>query len=207
MTTQTAGHWRTAKRMHNARGQSLIEFALMMPLAVLMALGVVEVAYALLDQHIVTKLAREGSNLISRDTSLQDAGTAMTTMSSPPVDFSDGSSRLIFSVIRVGSTTGTANFGHRVMVARRIMGSLNKPSKLNMAGSGSFGGAPDFEAANADTNTGLRVTNLPAGLATFPGATIYVTEIYTTHPLITPVDGLSKFGLQVPNILYSIAYF
>jgi Flp pilus assembly protein TadG len=196
-----------ARRARNARGQSLIEFALMMPLAVLMALGVVEISYALLDQHIVTKLAREGSNLISRDTSLEAAGTAMTTMSTPPVNFSDGSSRLIFSVIRVGSTTGTANYGHRVMVARRIMGSLNQQTKLNLAGSGSFGGPPDYEAANSDSNTGLRVTNLPAGLATFPGATIYVTEIYTTHPLITPLDNLSKFGIQVPSILYSIAYF
>ena len=36
-------------------------------------LGVVETSYGLLDQHVVTKLTREGSNLISRDTSLQDA--------------------------------------------------------------------------------------------------------------------------------------
>jgi Flp pilus assembly protein TadG len=193
-----------AGRLRTARGQSLIEFAFMMPLVILMALGVVEVAYALLDQHVVTKLAREGSNLISRDTSLEAAGTALTTMSTAPVNFADGSSRLIFSVIRVGSTTGTANYGHRVMVARRIMGGLNKPSKLTLAGSGSFGGPPDYEAANSDSNTGLRVTNLPAGLAAFPGASIYVTEIYTTHPLITPVK---QFGLMVPPVLYSIAYF
>ena len=204
MTTPTTSLARVAPRVRNARGQSLIEFALMMPLVILMALGVVEVAYALLDQHVVTKLAREGSNLISRDTSLEAAGTALTTMSTAPVDFSDGSSKLIFSVIRVGSTTGTANFGQRVMIQRRVMGTLPYNSKLTMAGSGSFGGPPEYEAANADSNTGLRVTNLPAGLATFPGATIYVTEIYTTHPLITPVQ---RFGLSVPPVLYSIAYF
>ena len=51
----------------------------------MLVLGVVEVSYALLDQHVVTKLTREGSNLISRDTSLQDAATAMRSMSSRPV--------------------------------------------------------------------------------------------------------------------------
>ena len=45
-----------------------------MPLVLVLVLGVIEVGYALLDQHVVTKLTREGSNLISRDTSLADAG-------------------------------------------------------------------------------------------------------------------------------------
>ena len=35
------------------------------------AIGFVEVAYALLDNHAVTRLTREGSNLISRNTILQ----------------------------------------------------------------------------------------------------------------------------------------
>ena len=60
-----------------ASGQSLVEFAIILPLVLLIVLGVVEVGYALLDQHVVTKLTREGSNLISRDTTLQDAATAM----------------------------------------------------------------------------------------------------------------------------------
>ena len=33
---------------------------------------------------------------------------------------------------------------------------------------------------------------------------LYVTEIYTRHPLITPFD---RFGIPVPQTLYSIAYF
>ena len=87
-------------------GQSLLEFAVILPLVLLLVLGVIEVGYALLDQHVVTRLTREGSNLISRDTSLADAATAMKTMSSRPVNFANGS-RLIFSVLRQGATTGT----------------------------------------------------------------------------------------------------
>src|ERR1700704_2760489 len=72
-------------------GQSIIEFAIILPLVLILVLGVVEFSYELLDLHVVTKLTREGSNLISRDTGLVAAGTALASMSSRPVDFSNGS--------------------------------------------------------------------------------------------------------------------
>ena len=65
----------------------------------MVALGVIEVGYALLDKHVITKLTREGSNLISRETALGDAANALTKMSTRPVNFSDGTSKLIFSVV------------------------------------------------------------------------------------------------------------
>ena len=68
----------------------------------MLALGVIEFGYVLLDEHIVTKLSREGSNLISRNTPLVQARVALATMSTRPVDFSTGS-KLIFSVIRKGA--------------------------------------------------------------------------------------------------------
>ncbi len=37
-----------------------------------------------------------------------------------------------------------------------------------------------------------------------PGGMLYVTEVYTRHPLITPLD---RFGITLPQTLYSIAYF
>ena len=64
----------------------MIEFAVVLPLLLVVVLGLIEVSYALYDQHVVTKLTREGSNLISRDTSLQDAATALRTLSVRPVD-------------------------------------------------------------------------------------------------------------------------
>jgi Flp pilus assembly protein TadG len=188
--------------MKNARGQAMVELALVLPLCVVLSLGVIEVSYALLDQHIVTKLTREGSNLISRDTSLQDAATALSNMSSGPVDFST-SSTVIFSVIKRVATTGAANYDKDILYQRYQYGALSATSQLTTAGSGSFGGPPDFIAANSDNNTALQITNLPAGLLT-TGGMLYVTEIYTKHTLITPFD---KFGITVPNILYSIAYF
>ena len=93
-----------------------------MPLVVVVALGVIEVGYALLDQHVVTKLTREGSNLISRDTTIDDAVTAMRSMTTRPVDFATRS-RVIFSVLKKGSTTGTANYDQVILYQRHEYGS------------------------------------------------------------------------------------
>jgi hypothetical protein len=193
---------RIRQRAHDARGQTLIEFALVLPLILIVILGVIEVSYALLDQHVVTKLTREGSNLISRDTSLLDASTAMKNMSSGPVDFTT-SSTVILSVIKDVNTAGAGNFNKPVLYQRYQMGAIAAVSALTTLGGGAFGGAPDFLAANSDNDANLQVTNLPANLIV-PGGLLYVTEIFSKHPLITPFD---KFGVQVPTTLYSIAYF
>jgi hypothetical protein len=188
----------------DSSGQSIIEFAVILPLLLVLVLGVVEVGYALFDQQVVTKLTREGSNLTSRDVSFQDTVTALTTMSTRPVDFNDGSSRLILSVLYKGATVGSNNYNQVILRQRYEYGSYPGSSKLTIAGSGSFNGLPDYEAVNPDSNTGLQVTNVPSNIVVAPGGLVYVTEIYTRHVLITPFD---RFGVSVPQTLYSIAYF
>jgi TadE-like protein len=191
-------------RKHSGcRGQSLVEFALIMPLVLIVALGVIDFGYALLDQHVVTKLSREGANLISRDTSIEAAATAMQSMSTQPVDFSTNS-RLIFSVLKKGATVGTANYDRIILYQRHEIGSLTGvSSRLGTAG-GSFRGAPNYEAINSDTDTNLQITSPPANIVMQPGGLLYVTEIFTQH---TPLTPLENFGIPLPHQLYSIAYF
>jgi Flp pilus assembly protein TadG len=194
-------------RFINARGQSVVEFALVMPLVLTVALGVIEIGYALLDQHVVAKLTREGSNLISRDSSLQDAETVMQSMQTRPVDFNSANSRLIFSVLRKGATTSTANYDKVILYQRHAIGGLtgaSVQSKLLTRGTGSFRGAPNYEANNSDTDANLQISPLPPNVDVTRGGLLYVTEVYTRHPLITP---LNRFGVTVPDILYSIAVF
>jgi len=187
----------------SARGTSIIEFAFVMPVICVLALGVTEMGWALLDAHVVTRLAREGSNLISRDTSLQDSASAMQGMSTRPVNFNAGS-KVIFSVIRNVGTIGAPNYNRPVLYQRYEYGSYPAGSKLTISGSGSFGPAPEYQALNSDTNTGLRVTNLPGTVGTTLGGMVYVTEVYSPHSLITPFN---NFGFSLPTNLYSIAYF
>jgi hypothetical protein len=177
--------------------------AVVLPLLVITVLGVVEVSYALMDQHVVTKLTREGANLISRDTSLGDAANVLKNMATRPVDFNT-SSKGIFTVIRKGATTGSANFGQDIIYQRYEFGAMAASSFLQPKGGVTFGTPPDYQAPNADSNTGLQLNGLPPGLVVGTGSMIYVAEIFTQHQLITPFD---KFGVSVPKVLYSIAYF
>ena len=191
-------------RLRSSRGQGLIEFALLMPLILGVALGVIEVGYALLDQHVVTKLTREGSNLISRDVTIDDAATALTKMSSRPVNFSS-SARLIFSVLRKGATSSTTNYNQIILYQRYETGGLSGvSSRLTTRGTGAFHGAPNYDAYNSDTDANLQISPLPANIQMPIGGLLYVTEIYSSHPLITPLD---RFGVTVPSTLYSIALF
>jgi hypothetical protein len=194
------------QRLSSHRGQSLVEFALIMPFILLVALGVIEVGYALLDQHVVTKLSREGSNLISRDVTINDAVTALRNMSTRPVDFTaPNQSRIIFTVLRRGTTVGTPNYNNVIAYQRYAFGGLTGvQSVLRTAGNGAYNGVPDFEATNADTDTRIQVPTLPANLTIALNGSLYVTEIFTTHTLITPLSG---FGVTVPSTLYSVAYF
>jgi Flp pilus assembly protein TadG len=187
-------------RRRNEAGQSLVEFALALPFICVLVLGVTEVSYALLDQHVATRLAREGSNLISRDVTLQDAATTLSSLSSRPVNFSSSSS-VIFSVLKVGATTGSTNYGQLILYQRYQYGALAASSHVGTRGSGSFDGTNT--ATNADSNGGLQVTNVPTGTLS-PGGMMYITEIFTQHQLLTPLD---RFGITVPNQLYSVAYF
>ena len=191
-------------RLSGAAGQSLVEFSLTLPVLLVVGLGVIEVGYVLLDQHVVTKLAREGSNLISRDTSIQDAVTAMASMSTRPVDFTTDA-KVIFSVVWKVPTVGANNFDKEILYQRHEFGNLaGVQSALTTKGSGAFRGAPDYEAVNADNDINLQIANLPANLVVVRGGMIYVTEVFSKHPLITPFD---QWGITVPNMLYSIAYF
>jgi hypothetical protein len=180
----------------------MIEFAIVLPLLLVVVLGLIETSYALYDQHVVTRLTREGSNLISRDVNLGDAVTVMKGMSSRPVNF-DSSSRVIFSIILNPGTTGVANYGRPILYARYSYGAIPGASHLS-SGGGSYGPGPEYTATNPNNDTSLRITNLPANVLVPVGGMVYVTEIYSSHTLITPFN---RFGVTVPNTLYSIAYF
>jgi hypothetical protein len=190
-------------RISSASGQSLLEFSLFLPMLLVLAYGVTEAGYALLDQHVVARVTREGANLISRDVSLQQAATMMEKLTTRPVDFGDHS-RIIFSVIKKVSTTGSANYDRVVLYQRHELGSLSATSTLRTAGAVTFGPAPDYIAPNSDNNTNLRIINLPANVSLASGDRMYIAEVYSTHRLLTPLDHL---GISLPQTLYSIAFF
>jgi Flp pilus assembly protein TadG len=182
------------------RGQALVEFAIVLPLLLLLILGVIEFSYAMYAKHVLIKMAREGSNLISRNTSLVDAGTVMRSMANAPVDLNSTHSLMIFSVIRLGSTT---NVGKPVLYKRRQLGTLaGHTSILSTSGTCNFVSSNDY-ANSADDNC-LIAGGLPTGVVIPNSGQIYMTEVFNTHNFLTPAG---NFGINAPNTLYANAYF
>ena len=179
-----------------------MEFAMVLPLMLVLVLGVIEVGYALYEAHILAKLTREGSNLISRQTTLQDAQASVVAGASQPVSFG-AKGRLIFSVITTG--TGGANLDKPIISQRLSLGTLSAPSKVGDPPASSYGLAPDYTANNTDNDTAIRVSGpLPNGLVLSPGQFVYLTEVYQRHDLITPFQ---RFGVALPANLYASAFF
>jgi hypothetical protein len=115
----------------------------------------------------------------------------------------DSNARVIFSVLMNVPTTTASNYNRVILYARTSYGAIPGASHLNTSG-GSYGPGPEYTATDPNGDTGLRVTNLPATVVVPTGGMVYVTEIYSRHTLITPFD---RFGVTVPSMLYSIAYF
>lgn len=196
---------KSSAKIHSSRGQVLVEFAMVLPMLVLILLGVIEMSYLMHDQHVVIRMTREGSNLISRSTNISDAAAAMSRMVNPPVDLNGSDSKLIFTVLT--KYTGGYNRDRVIVYQRYEVGDLSATSAFTTQGtisSADFGSAPNYVARNPAYDTDLRVTNVPSTLTIDQGEFVYVTEIYSRHTLITPFN---KIGIGLPETLYSIAYF
>src|SRR5437867_10085318 len=184
------------KRRHEA-GQALSEFGVTLPIPMALVLGVIEFGYALFQIQLATSVAREGSNLIARQVSINDAEAALQTMSGL-VRF-DANSTLIFSVVRLG--VGGANNNVPIIVQRHTMGAFAASSVLGDPPQSAYEGSPDYNALDPDNDETIRVSGaLPNGLTLTPGESVYVTEVSLQRTSIVPF-------MPLPAMLHASAYF
>ena len=183
-------------RKHEA-GQALFEFGVTLPILMALVLGVIEFGYALFQIQLVTSMAREGSNLIARQVTINDAEAALQTMSGL-VRF-DANSTLIFSVVRLG--VGGANNNVPIIVQRHSVGAFAANSVLGDPPQSEYEGSPDYTALDPDNDDSIRVSGtLPNGLTLTPGESVYVTEVFTQRTSIVPF-------MPLPATLRASAYF
>ena len=183
-------------RRHEA-GQALFEFGVTLPILMALVLGVIEFGYALFQVQLVTSMAREGSNLIARQVTINDAEAALQTMSGL-VSF-DANSTLILSVVRLG--VGGANNNVPIIVQRHSVGAFAASSVLGDPPQSAYQGSPDYNAYDPDNDGSIRVSGvLPNGFTLTPGESVYVTEVFTQRTSIVPF-------MPLPATLRASAYF
>jgi hypothetical protein len=71
-------------RRHNERGVALVELALLLPILVVLAFGVIDLGRLIHARLVVTNVSREGGSLASRDIQVGDALITMLQSSATP---------------------------------------------------------------------------------------------------------------------------
>ena len=185
------------RQRRSEAGQALFEFGITLPILSALVLGVIQLGYVLFQTLLVSSIAREGSNLVSRQVSISDAEMAMEAMSGI-VRF-DVNSAVIVSVVKLG--VSGANKNQPIIAQRHNLGSFSAHSVLGDPPQDSYDVAPDYNALDADNDGSIVVTGtLPNGLTLTAGESVYVTEVFTRSTSIVPF-------MPIPDTLYASAYF
>lgn len=172
----------TSTRHHGARGASAVEFALVLPVIIVLALGIIEFGNFFTARFIIVNAAREGASLASRD--IQSAQQLMTLMqqAATPLDLQN-KGRIYIRRIRAGQTSSNPNPALDPSGSAQA-GSLNVPSSVTGA---NFG----LTAAVYDR---LVFDNSPNQMTADIGEVTVVEVFY----LYTPITPLSNF---IPGLL------
>ena len=191
------GPEQTREARGRSRGQTLAEFGITISLLIVLILGIFQVGYLIYQQYMAINLAREGANLALREKSLDVVESAIR---SARPDF-DADTKLILSVVELGPEGGPTA-GDPIITQRHVAGTLTGASVLGEPPPSSYGAGPTYTAKYLGDNSIRARAPLPNSLTIRQGQSVYVAEIYLKRRDITPLA-----GVQLPNSLYSVAYF
>ena len=86
------------------RGIALIEFALILPVIIIMAMGIIDFGRLIQTRLIVSNVSREGGSIASRQTTIDNALISMLQASGTPLNMRGAAGALICTRITAGQT-------------------------------------------------------------------------------------------------------
>jgi Flp pilus assembly protein TadG len=168
-------------RLRDCAGQSLMEFALIAFMLLVLIFGIIDIGRAIYQRQIMINLSREGANLTSRGTSLTNALDSLV-ISAAPLDINRNGLIVLTAVQR--KTDGTL-----VVLEQRSTGALTNSVLSRVAPGG----------------TGSTAVTLPNTDIPQPSRILNVAEIFYNYTAVTPLGQL--MGFTLPSRQYDVAYF
>jgi TadE-like protein len=195
------GPGKTCDARRRPGGQTLAEFGITISLLMVVLLGIFQVSYLIYQQYVAVNLAREGANLILRDTTNRSFDDTFSALRSAVADRQFAETRLILSVVQLGTDPGP-NEGNPIIMNRHAWGMSTGASVLGDPPSDAcYDAAADKNYAAKDPKTDRSIqAKLPNGLQLVANQSVYVAEIYRRRHDIVPFTG-------VPDSLYAVAFF
>jgi Flp pilus assembly protein TadG len=178
-----------------SRGLAAVEFALLLPVLVVLGLGVVDLARALQAQVILISIAREGASLASR-ASPYDTPTIITSLAAatPPLDILTNKNGMIYITGVMGSRQPDGSIRNVVVSQYRCVaadcGTYAPASSVWTCGSWS-GGTCNVASPPPTANV---MTGLLAD-----GELIYSVEAYYRFSMFFAPGDLGR-GVRTPQI-------
>ncbi len=175
-----------AKLRARVRGQATAEFAVVAPLLLVLICGAIEFGRALNDVQLMADLTRQGSNLASRGTPLNESNAA---------------------VISGESGLDLVHFGEVISTS---VTNENGTYKISGQDTSTADGLTTLSATSkVGTGVGATATLSTAAQNAIPqnGQTVFITEIFYTFTPLTPIGALAQNAISMPSQLYDSAYF
>ena len=176
-------------------GQVLLEFALTLPLLVVLVFGLIDFSRGIYIQQVLVSLTRDSSLMAARGTLPADVVTVLTTNTNTtgtsPLDLMNRGRIIITPVINNGTDAIPV---YQVAAAQYSAGTCQGCTTMNSrVGANVVGSSATLPPQPADGNS------FPQ-----PGKTVYVTEIFYAYQALTPIGTL--LARVMPSQLYDVAY-
>lgn len=169
-----------AKRLEDDRGGALVEFALCISMLLILVYGLIDFSQMIFDHQVMSGLSRQGSDLASRGTKLQDTVSALDTQGASLNISANG--RIIVTAVAEDSS---GKF--------QIVDQAESPPGISVT-SAVGSGIGKTASMPVSANTALKA-----------GQTLYVTEVFYSYSPMTPIGAFLNTSLA--STLYESAYF
>jgi hypothetical protein len=184
------------RRTTGQRGVAILEFALILPVLVILVLLTVDFGRLVQSRLIISNVSREGGSLASRQTTVDTTLATLLTVSARPLDLAGADGKIIITRITAGQSTARPTPTLRVPIS-----------------SGSLAAASQVDSTRRYYGLTQRMYNHLVYNSTHSMADISeltVVEIYYKYRPITPLPRFIS-GMLTPDaggmILWSKAVF
>jgi hypothetical protein len=179
------------------RGTALIEFALILPILIILVLATVDFGRLIQARLIISNVSREGGSLAARQTTVDTSLTTVLKESGRPLDLIGTDGKIVISRIKAGASAGSPSPTITTQISR---GTLARNSTIS-AGSATLG---------LTTSIYNHLLFKPAN-ATSDIAEVTVVEVYYKYRPITPFPRGFGGGMLLPDangmVVWSKAIF